>query len=62
MVIRVEPEVSLMSKLPGWNQPKSSLSFAVSKASTVLVPHCQEMTVVVPPWTGVVVPPPVVVP
>ena len=53
--IRVDPAFSVMSKLVGWNQPKSSLSVAGLKFSAVLVPHAQVILVVVPPDTGGVV-------
>ena len=65
----MEPELSATSKLVGWNQPKSNLSVAVLKSSTVLEPHDQVIVVVVPPCTGYPIaalagsvdPPPVVV-
>ncbi len=50
--IRVEPSSSLMSKLFGWNQPKSNRSAVGSKSSTVSVPHAQVMVVVRPGSTA----------
>ena len=48
MVILVEPPASVTSNSGALNQPKSSLSLLGSKASGVVVPYFQAMTVVVP--------------
>ena len=47
--IFVEPAVSVTANTLAAIQPKSSLSFAVSNASTGLVPQAQVTVVVVPP-------------